>query len=73
VQDFASGRIARRVQQLHAGNGPHRLVVGKSPDDFFVGRDFDEMRRLAELIVAEPVCYQRVSIGQALERDRSAV
>ena len=44
------------VQQLDAGDGLHRLVVGEGPDDLLVGRDFDQVRRLAELAVARASC-----------------
>ncbi len=41
--------------------------TGEGPDDAFVWSDFDEVGGGAELIVAEPVGHERVSVGQTLQ------
>ena len=67
MQDLTFGGITRHVEQLHGGDGFHRLVIGECPDDAFVAGDFDEMRRGAEFPMSEPVGHHGIAIGQALE------
>ena len=42
-------------------------MIGETPDRTLARRDFDQVRRLAELAVAEPVADQCVAIGKALD------
>ena len=53
---------ARIVQNLHGGGGAEVLPVLQDPDDFFVRRDFDELRTFA---VAAARAEDGVAVGQA--------
>ena len=57
-----------RVQNQRARNGFDFMATGERPNDSFVRRDFDQVRRAAKLVgMSEPVGHERVAVGQSLE------
>jgi hypothetical protein len=57
------------IHHLHARSRPHRLVVGEGPHRLTGTRDFDQVRRPAELTVPKPVGHDGVAARQTVESD----
>ncbi len=59
-------KLSRRVEDLHAGDGLHGLVVEEGPHHLLFGRDFDQVGGFPKLAMAEPIGHDGVAVGQAL-------
>src|ERR1035438_6504063 len=67
MPDLALRGVPRDVQQLDAGYRAEVRVIGIGPHHLLAWRHLDDVRGLPKMPVAQPVCHDRVAVGQALE------
>jgi hypothetical protein len=58
--------IARHIEQLNLAAGFETFVICESPNSFFIGRNFKNVRLIWKIPVTKVIAKNSVSIGQAL-------